>query len=129
MLLNRKMAAAAGGLVVLLGSSAWANPASTGTPDITVKAVPGIARMLPKTYRDRGAIRFGATSTNMPAQFTTESGDLVGVVVEMYKAAAQVLDVEAKFDVVTFDALMPGVSSGRYDVVTMGDSAERQKLV
>lgn len=123
MILNRKTFAFGTALLALvqLGSVASAQQA--------VDTVPEIAAMLPEANRERGVLRFGASSTNMPAQYTTEDGELVGVAVEMYKGAAQVLGVEPVFDIVTFDALQPGIDSGRYDVVTMGDSVERHKIV
>lgn len=117
---------AAAGVAAVLGLGPWAMSATNAHAEIA--AVPEIAKLLPQELRDRGTIQVGATSTNMPAQFTNEAGELIGVAVELYKAAAQVLGVEAKFDVVTFDALQPGVESGRYDLATMGDTAEREKL-
>ncbi|TRW45803.1 transporter substrate-binding domain-containing protein [Georgenia yuyongxinii] len=139
MMLKRNLAMA-GALAALLGLSACANPVVGDTPDngetpeqneqetAAVEAVPEIAEMLPAEIRERGTLQIGATSTNMPAQFTDENGDLVGVVIELYEAAAAVLDVEADFDVVTFDALQPGVESGRYDIATMGANKERMEL-
>lgn len=133
MLLNKKVAVA-GALVALLGLSACANPGEAATPGADtetttdVALVQEIADMLPAEIAKRGTLQIGATSTNMPAQFTDEAGDLVGVAVELYQAAATVLGVEAEFDIVTFDALQPGVESGRYDLATMGDNIDRQKL-
>jgi polar amino acid transport system substrate-binding protein len=135
MMLLKKQLVVAGALVTLLGLSACANPGTeTDTPAApeneaaTVALVEEIADMLPAEIAERGTLQIGATSTNMPAQFTDEKGELVGVAIEMYEAAATVLGVEAEFDIVTFDALQPGVESGRYDLATMGDNIDRQKL-
>ncbi|WP_168626724.1 transporter substrate-binding domain-containing protein [Cryobacterium sp. BB307] len=133
MLLKNKVAVA-GALVALLGLSACANPGEAATPGSDIETttevalVQEIADMLPAEIAKRGTLQIGATSTNMPAQFTDEAGELVGVAIELYDAAATVLGLKAEFDVVTFDALQPGVDSGRYDLATMGDNIDRQKL-
>ncbi|GAA1633937.1 transporter substrate-binding domain-containing protein [Georgenia ruanii] len=132
----RKKLVTAGAFLALLGLSACSNPSSGDTPDGATsgqeaaggEAVPEIAEMVPAEIRERGTLRIGATSTNMPAQYTDEDGELTGVAIEIYEATARVLDLEADFDVVTFDALQPGVESGRYDLATMGANKERMEL-
>lgn len=87
-----------------------------------------LADAVPADIREEGTLAFGITSTNMPAQFTDADGNSIGVVVELYEMAAQLLDLEADFDTVTFDALQPGLESGRYDIVTQGVNEERAAL-
>jgi polar amino acid transport system substrate-binding protein len=93
-----------------------------------LEAVPELADAVPAEIAERGTLQFGITSTNMPAQFTDADGNSVGVVVELYEMAAQLLGLEADFDTVTFDALQPGLESGRYDIVTQGINKERAEL-
>jgi len=128
-----RMLSAAAGLAVLVGLGTMAHAQGLKVPDkgmeIKVDTVPEIAAMLPEDYRKRGVINIGATSSNLPAQIVTESGELIGLAVDMYRAAAKVLGVDTKFEVITFDGMLPGVESGRYDVGTMGDSIEREKVI
>lgn len=92
-----------------------------------LEAVPEIADKVPSDIRERGSLNIAVSSTNMPAQFTDDDGNPAGVVVELYDATAQILDLEPDFDVVAFDAFQPGLESERYDVATMGLSPEREE--
>lgn len=134
-LLKKKMLSAAVGLVALVGFGIGANAQEAlklpdhGMDLSAIETVAEIAAKLPEDYRARGSINIGSTSSNLPAQIVTENGDLIGLAVDMYRGAAKVLGMEAKFEVITFDGMLPGVESGRYDVGTAGDSIEREKVI
>lgn len=122
--------------LALFGLTSCANPVAEGgtgqgvsVDTSQVETVPEIAEMLPQDLQDQGHFTVGATSTNLPAQYTDENGELVGAQIDLLKAAAPVLGVDVRFEVVTFDALQPGIESGRYETATMGDLASRQETM
>ena len=126
----------AGSLAGLLAFTACANPSAQNSgekvpsPDTSdIKVVAELAARVPAEIRSRGNISFAATGANLPIQYVDESGELTGAQVDLIKAIGKVLDIPVKFDVVTNDAFGPGLDSGRYDTLTRGDNAERQKTM
>lgn len=90
-----------------------------GTPqgESSVKAEENseIAELVPQAIRDRGSITIATTETSPPANFAGDDGKLAGYTLELGTAIAEVLGLEAEFQAVTFDDLIPGVTNGRYD--------------
>lgn len=120
-----------GAFVALLGLSACSNPEAEGraaAPEVDtsgVEVVQEIADMVPEDMRERGSFTVGNTSTNLPTQYTDDDGELVGSQIDLFRAVATVMDLEAEFETVTFDALQPGIESGRFDVATVADLPDR----
>ncbi|WP_193314500.1 transporter substrate-binding domain-containing protein [Georgenia ruanii] len=106
------------------GDKAGPGDAATG-----IEPVQELADALPDAIRDRGHLSFAATSANLPAQYVDEDGEILGAQVELIQAVGAVLDIPVEIDVVTNDAFDSGIASGRYDTVTRGDNADRQKTM
>jgi polar amino acid transport system substrate-binding protein len=63
-----------------------------------------------------------------PVKFQDEEGQTTGANPQLLDAVGQVLDIDVKFQNVTFDALIPGLESGRYDVIaSIADMEERRE--
>lgn len=91
----------------------------------------GAADLLPKKYRDAGVINLVTDAKYPPFQYIDESGKMVGFEVDLWNAIAERLKVKMNVTSVSFDSMIPGVQSGRWDVSMEGitDNAERQAVV
>ncbi len=79
--------------------------------------------------RERGTIIVAMEGTWAPWTYHDENDQLVGYDVEVAKAIAQKLGVEAEFVEGKWDGLLAGLSAGRYDIMVNGVDIdpERQK--
>jgi polar amino acid transport system substrate-binding protein len=89
------------------------------------------ADSLPQKYRDAGVIMLVTDAKYPPFQSMNDAGEMVGFEVDLWNAIAARLNVKVDVTSVSFDSLIPGVQSGRWDIAMEGitDNAERQKVV
>ncbi|MCR5230688.1 MAG: transporter substrate-binding domain-containing protein [Solobacterium sp.] len=82
-----------------------------------------------KTVQRSGKIIIGLEGNWQPWSYHDESDTLVGYDVEVGKAIAEKLGVEAEFIEGPWDGLFAGIDSGRYDIIIngVGVTEERQK--
>ncbi|MBQ1092127.1 ABC transporter substrate-binding protein [Streptomyces sp. B93] len=99
---------------------------STGTA--TQSAAP-LADKLPQSIRDKGVIRVGSDIAYAPVEFKDESGKTVGIDPDLADAMGKQLGVKFEFENGTFDTLLTGLRSNRYDIAmsAMTDTKERQE--
>jgi cystine transport system substrate-binding protein len=91
-------------------------------------ATPAFAQTALDTIRTNGALRIGTEGTYAPFTFHDDSGALVGFDVEIGRAIADHLGVDAQFVEGPWDGLIAGIDANRYDVVInqVGITEERQ---
>lgn len=91
-------------------------------------ATPTLAQSGLDRIVEAGELRIGTEGTYAPFTFHDSSGELVGFDVEIGRAIADRLGVEARFVEGPWDGLIAGVDAGRYDVVInqVGITGERQ---
>ncbi|QYO75774.1 amino acid ABC transporter substrate-binding protein [Devosia salina] len=91
-------------------------------------ATPAFAQTALDQIKDTGTLRIGTEGTYAPFTFHDDSGALVGFDVEIGRAIADKLGVEAEFVEGPWDGLIAGIDANRYDVVInqVGINAERQ---
>ncbi len=88
--------------------------------------------LLPAAVRDKGSLVIGSDPTYPPFEyFDTDNKTMIGWDVDMGDALAQTLGLKAEHVAATFDTILPGLTSQKYD---MGMSAfsiteERKKAV
>ncbi|VVE20314.1 ABC transporter substrate-binding protein [Pandoraea capi] len=112
-----------------LGVSGVASAAET-TPLPAPKVDPALAAQVPKFYRDRGTLTAGVNPDVAPIKFVDADGNIVGFTPELLSAAAAVLDLKVRLAQSSFDALIPGLSANRFDVLlSLSDFTSRQKVV
>ncbi len=70
--------------------------------------------------REKGEIVVAMEGTWAPWTYVNEDGDLVGYDVEVAKAVAEKLGVEASFVTGEWDGLLAGLDAGRYDIMANG---------
>jgi cystine transport system substrate-binding protein len=91
-------------------------------------ATPAFAQSALEQIKQAGALRIGTEGTYAPFTFHDASGALVGFDVEIGRAVAEHIGVEAEFVEGPWDGLIAGIDANRYDVVInqVGISEERQ---
>ena len=91
-------------------------------------ATPAFAQSAVEVVQQAGKLRIGTEGTYAPFTFHDASGALVGFDVEIGRAVAEKLGVDAEFVEGPWDGLIAGIDANRYDVVInqVGINAERQ---
>ncbi|AIS00486.1 ABC transporter substrate-binding protein [Streptomyces glaucescens] len=102
----------------------------SGSTDSATRAVEApLADRLPQEIRDKGAIKVGSDIAYAPVEFKDASGNTVGIDPDIAAAMGKQLGVEFQFENGTFDSLITGLRSGRYDIAmsAMTDTKDRQE--
>jgi polar amino acid transport system substrate-binding protein len=75
------------------------------------------AALVPASIRSAGSISFAADATYAPDEFIAADGHtVVGMDADLATALASVLGLKAQVVNATFDTIIPGLKSGKYDV-------------
>ncbi|MFB8036715.1 ABC transporter substrate-binding protein [Streptomyces sp. NPDC056004] len=90
-----------------------------------------LADLLPKEIQDKGVIRVGSDIAYPPVEFKDKSGNTVGIDPDIGAALGKQLGVTFEFQNGTFDTLITGLRSKRYDLAmsSMTDTKDRQEGV
>jgi polar amino acid transport system substrate-binding protein len=90
-----------------------------------------LAHLLPGDIRDRGVIRVGSDIAYAPVEFKDASGKTAGIDPDLADAMGKLLGVTFDFQNGTFDSLLTGLRSERYDIAmsAMTDTKDRQNGV
>ncbi|MEV0601415.1 ABC transporter substrate-binding protein [Streptomyces sp. NPDC050315] len=116
-----------------------ANTAGTSEADIPTTDVikdvgkdPAAAKLLPEAVRTRGTLTL-ATSVGSPpgAAYLPDGKTVAGQDIDFADATAKVLGLRLKREVASFEAILPALGSGKYDLGTgnFGVTQERRKTV
>ncbi|MFF1648464.1 ABC transporter substrate-binding protein [Streptomyces sp. NPDC058240] len=90
-----------------------------------------LSDLLPKEIRDKGVIKVGSDIAYPPVEFKDKSGNTVGIDPDIAAAIGKQLGVTLQFQNGTFDTLITGLRSKRYDLAmsSMTDTKDRQQGV
>jgi ABC-type amino acid transport substrate-binding protein len=120
---KKRRTAAALGIVAAVASAAWIGttmPASAQAPDRHVaSAGEGSGSVLDEIV-ERGELRVGMTLQFEPEMYLDESGEPAGYDVELLNLLATDLGVELTIENQEFDALIPGLLAGQWDMISVG---------
>ena len=95
-----------------------------------IQADAALAAMVPKFYRDRGTLTAGVNPDVAPIKFVDDDGDIAGFTPDLLAAAADVLNLKLRLTQSSFDALIPGLSANRFDVLlSLADFTSRHPVV
>ncbi|MEV0370163.1 ABC transporter substrate-binding protein [Streptomyces sp. NPDC050636] len=85
-------------------------------------------KKLPKGIQDKGFLQVGSDITYKPVEFRS-NGKVVGIDPDLAAAMEKELGIQLNFNNATFDTLMGGLKSKRYDISmsAMTDTKERQQ--
>ena len=127
---------AAGGLALLAAGLAGCGggaEANAHTEVITAARVPAVAQLVPAEVRDRGSLTAVMSIGNAPLHYPAPDGpgDMLGVDPDLAKALGEVMGLRVNVVGVTFDQIIPGLQSGRYDISVsqMAITDERLKVL
>jgi polar amino acid transport system substrate-binding protein len=97
-----------------LGSDA--SPSTSTSPTASPSGV-DLASKVPAAIKADGKIIVGTDSTYAPSEFLAADGKTIqGFDVDVFNAVAAKLGLKAEFQTASFDAIIPGVGSGKYEI-------------
>jgi polar amino acid transport system substrate-binding protein len=106
-------------------------PATTGgTTSVTKDAK--VAAMVPAKFKSKGTLTIATDPTYPPNEFVGTNGKTItGWDPELGQALGKVMGVNWKFVTASFDTIIPGLQSGKYDIgmASFTDTKEREKVV
>jgi polar amino acid transport system substrate-binding protein len=119
------------------GSSNNDNNTTSGGGTLTaasfsVQADPAVAAQVPAAIKSNGTLTVAADATYPPDEFIASDGKtVIGMDADLAKALAQVMGLQSSVQNVTFDAIIPGLAAGKYDLgmSSFTDTKEREKTV
>lgn len=118
-------------VIILLASlPAWASDQPGADPALAQAPDPALVKMVPPDVGKRPftvAVSLGSP----PDNFRNEKGEMVGWETDLARAAAQSLGLDLDLRPTTFDTLIPGLQSKRFDAAIgqMGVTAVREKVI
>ncbi|MFF4959466.1 ABC transporter substrate-binding protein [Streptomyces sp. NPDC001222] len=121
-------AVAVAGTLVLTGcGDQTKNNDSNPTGSTSVASAP-LAGKLPASIRQAGVVKVGSDIAYAPVEFKDASGKTAGLDPDLADAMGKQLGVKFEFENGTFDALLTGIRSKRYDIAmsAMTDNKSRQ---
>ncbi|MEV8448664.1 ABC transporter substrate-binding protein [Streptomyces parvus] len=116
------------------GSGGAAARGKTPTTDVVskVRKDEAAAKLLPAGVREAGTLRIASSVGTPPGAFYEEDGSTpAGADIDFADAAARTLGLELKREVASFEAILPALGSGKYDLGTgnFGVTDERRKTI
>lgn len=110
------------------GASTQTTSGSAPTPSTNQKAV----AQLPDKIKSKGTLTVAMDASYAPNEFFANDGKTIqGTDPDLAKALAAALGLKAKPTNATFDAIIPGLAAGKYDLgmSSFTDTKEREKTV
>jgi len=115
------------------GGGKKSTTSSTGTSTTPTPSVSAaIAAQVPAAIKAKGTLVVASEAEYAPNEFIAPDGHtVIGMDPDMVKAIAAVLGLKVKIVNSTFEAIIPGLASGRYDIgaSSFTDTKEREKTV
>ena len=82
----------------------------------SVSADQSLAALVPAAVKSDGVITVGSDTTYAPSEFLAADGKtIVGFDVDLFQEVAAKLGLKAKFQTASFDSIIAGVGSGKYE--------------
>ena len=123
-------------VVTILGaaacSSSSSSAGSTTAPASPSGAVSSIAAQVPAAIRSDGTLTVAADATYAPNEFIASDGHtVIGMDADLAQALGQVMGLKVNMVNATFDTIIPGLVSGKYDLgmSSFTDTKARQQTV
>lgn len=118
------------------GGSSSSKTTTTGSSGSSTTAAAGTdaaaAALVPAAVKSKGEMVVASDASYAPMEFVGTDGKTVeGFDPDMAKAIAKVLGLKAKVVNASFDGILPGLASGKYDLgmSSFTDTKEREKTV
>ncbi|NED81635.1 ABC transporter substrate-binding protein [Streptomyces sp. SID11233] len=116
-------------LLTACGDQTKNNSSDSASTKASDGAAASPADLLPPEIKSKGVIKVGSDIAYPPVEFKDKSGKTVGIDPDLAAALGKQLGVEFQFENGTFDTLVTGLRSKRYDLAmsAMTDTKERQE--
>jgi polar amino acid transport system substrate-binding protein len=104
----------------------------TATPGLNVSVDQAVASQVPAAIKSKGTLTVAADATYPPDEFIASDGKtVIGMDADLADALASVMGLKASVQNVTFDAIIPGLAAGKYDLgmSSFTDTKEREQTV
>jgi polar amino acid transport system substrate-binding protein len=114
------------------GGSQTVSPGSSPSSSTSAGVDAAAAALVPASIKGKGTITVAADASYAPDEYLASNGTTVlGMDADLAHAIAGVLGLKADVKNVTFDAIIPGLVDGRYDLgmSSFTDTKARQKQV
>ena len=115
-------------LLTACGDQTDSGKKDSGKDSGTASASAPLAGKLPKAIADKGVIKVGSDIAYPPVEYKDDAGKTVGIDPDLADAMGKQLGVKFEFENGTFDTLLTGLRSKRYDIAmsAMTDTKARQ---
>lgn len=113
------------------GSSSLDSGSKKGS-SVKVSTDSSAAALVPKDIKAKGTLQVGTDASYAPSEFLAGDGTTIqGFDIDLFKAVAQKLGLKVNFQPASFDTIITGVTSGKYDVgvSSFTINADRKKQV
>jgi polar amino acid transport system substrate-binding protein len=134
--MTKRAAALLLGLAALAGAAflatASARPSTPAGATVTPTKNAKLAAEVPAAIRSKGTITVASDASYAPDEFIASNGStVVGMDPDLAQAIGAVLGLKVKVVNATFDSIIPGLSSGKFDLgmSSFTDTKARQKVV
>jgi polar amino acid transport system substrate-binding protein len=112
------------------GSKAGKSAASSGASGSSTASSNGAKSLVPAKIASKGTLTFAMDATYPPDE-SISGGKIVGLDADLANAIAEQLGLKAQLQNATFDTIIPGLQSGKFDVgmSSFTDTKAREKVV
>ena len=113
-------------------SSSSSTAAPTSPPAASSGANPAVAAQVPAAIKSKGTLDVATEAQYAPNEFIAPDGHtVIGMDADLVKALAAQMGLKANVLNVTFDAIIPGLAAGKYDLgaSSFTDTKVREKTV
>jgi polar amino acid transport system substrate-binding protein len=114
------------------GSSKSSTTSSNPSSVTSSAANASIAAQVPAAVKSKGTLNVGTEAQYAPNEFLAPDGHtVIGMDPDLVTALAETIGLKAKFNDAQFEAIIPGIQAGRYDLgaSSFTDTKEREKKV
>lgn len=123
-----RMSFAAAAVVALALAGCSSGGGSESEP--SAEKVDELAALLPEDIASKGTLSLGVNVDIAPLKYMDDAGEVTGFSVEQFQLASDVLGLDVNIEQGSFDSLVPGLESGRYDALaSLADIKDRQASV
>jgi len=100
------------------GSGGGGNAAGSSSASLpSESADQSLASQVPASIKSDGVITVGSDTTYAPSEFIAADGSTIeGFDVDLFKLVAEKLGLKAQFQTASFDSIITGVGSGKYEI-------------
>jgi len=113
-------------------SSSSTSTVTTGAATKASSAIPAVEKLVPAAIKSKGTLTVAADASYAPNEFIGSDGHtVVGMDADLANAIAAAMGLKANVVNATFDTIIPGLASGKYDMgaSSFTDTKAREKVV